>query len=681
MNEPIDKITFEVIRHRLTMVAEEMGIALAQVSSSPVVTEVKDFCTAIFDHAGHLVAMGAYVIGHVGAMQFALRNLLSSAHPGEFDDGDMFIMNDPYLGALHQSDIVILSPVFYEGDPIAWAGCMAHHEDVGSLRPGGASPDATELYHEGLRLPPLKIVRLGKLDVRLMEMLKAMVRTPGQLEMDLFGQISANHTARRRIREIARTFGAVVLRLAMEGIIRATEAKIRDRIARLPDGEWSCQDHADNIGSSNAPICLRLTMTKQGETLTFDFSGSSEQVPGFVNCTFPGTWGGVFTAVVPMLAYDIVPWNHGLSECIRVLAPEGTICNAKPPAPVGGASTRGMWMVANAASRCLSGLLGSTEATKEEATATWYGSNQTVILSGRNGEGRPFTTRLMDTVGGGGGGRDGLDGVDAGGNRNSPSLRMANVELLESRFPVLFLFRRTAQDSGGAGRYRGGLALETAFMPWGVDEIFLTVAGVGTEMSNSLGLDGGLPGAPGAFRVLRSSKPPALLVQEQRSEDDHLWEKLPANVPLLDLGQGEAFRFRNLGGGGFGDPLERDPAAVARDVRNGHVSPQTAERVYGVIAGRDTGIDYLETEATRLRQRRLRLGGEAVLDHVTPASCSACHAAEPWLLTHLRAACLRKMVRPNAVGPLFPEESRFAYEFLYCPACARIVDIELRLES
>ena len=613
MTGTVDPVTFEVLRNKFWQVAEEMGIILVKASSSPVVTEVQDFATVLFDPGGNLVAMGNNVIPHVVPMQFAVRAVIDecSDNPG-INEGDAFIINDPHRGAMHQSDIIITAPVHFRGKLVGWTGCHCHHADVGAMIPGGYTVGAREIYQEGLRLPPVKFIERGVLRKDLWTMLFNHIRVP-HVALDLKAQIAANNVGGKRVAEMCERYGADVVNGAMALLLEHSERHLRARLAELPDGTFRHIDRQDHDGLSPGLHRIVMTVTKEGDSLHFDFTGSSSQAEGFVNCCIGGAWAGVFGVLAPWLASDI-PWNAGLLKVVKVTAPEGCICNAQLPVPVSKGGTGTMWSIRNAAQICLSKLLGCSETYWQNAMANWQGAVPIPTMFGRNQHGHPFTYLIMDGGAGGCGAVAVRDGTDTAGNQVSPAMSIPNIETHEAHHPVLYMFRRQRRDSAGPGKFRGGAGLEEMFTVHGADAVELTLAANGIRVANAEGLFGGLPGSCNYWGVVRRNSAEDDGFHAVQAVDDVSHRMDPLGNECLRLGRGDLFYMRCTGGGGYGDPLEREPEHVLADVKRELVSPQAANAIYGVVIG-NNGIDTAATAHRRAEMRADRRNGSSHARH------------------------------------------------------------------
>ncbi|HVT69661.1 MAG TPA: hydantoinase B/oxoprolinase family protein [Trebonia sp.] len=609
----IDPITFEVIRHKLSAVTEEQAATLKAVSGSPVVTDATDFNNGIYLADGSIVTMGPQVLFHSGSMASVVRNIIKdySDNPG-IGPGDMFILNDPYRGALHQSDVSIVAPVFAGEDLVAWVGSCAHEIDVGGMNFGSWSFKATEIQQEAMLLPGLKIVEGGEIRNDVWQTIMGMSRLPQAIGLDFKAMIAANGVASRRLLELFDRYGLPEVQHVMRLEIEHSERTLRDRLAAMPDGTFRAVDFLEHDGHTNELYAFRLAVTKRGDELTFDFTGTSRQAPGFINCTYSGLMGGVFTAVLAILGAGL-RWNEGLLRPVNVIAAEGTVCNATWPAPVSSATISSVWVVCNVAVTALSRLAAAAEHTAPDANAVTKGSMTVLTLNGTDRDGERYGTFLLDSTAGGGGAYQDQDGLTASGDFNVPRPMITNVESHEAAGPVLYLYRSIMPDSAGPGRMAGGSTVGLALTPHDTDELRAMIVGHGVEVPNSTGLFGGLEGSCNVNRLLpgvRGTDPVAAV----GGYDDLLaWpaagRDLGAKPGFFPLRRGDVLAYSFQGGGGFGDPVERDPALVASDLALGYLSRAMARDVYGVIVDVHGAVDAEATSLRRADIRRQRCGG------------------------------------------------------------------------
>ncbi len=690
-----DPITFEVIRNKLQAIVDEQAIALKAVSGSPVVTDATDFNTGLYLPDGSIVAMGRQVLFHSGTMSTIVRSILSErgADGSGVREGDMFILNDPYRGAVHQPDVSIVAPVFFEGRHVAWGGACAHQLDIGGMNFSSWCYHATEIQQEGMLLPGLKIVHRGEILEDVWQTIMGMSRLPLLLGLDLKAMIAANNVAIRRLGELMARYGGAVVEGAMQDELDASEHRMRARLRELPDGVFRAVDFLDHDGHENRLYEFRLAVHKRDDELLFDLTGSSPQAPGFINCTHSGLRGALFSAVLPVLAPDI-RWNEGLMRPMTIEVPDGLVCNATWPAPVSGGTVSAIWVSMNVGVAALARLAACGRATRAESAAVTKGSMPIFTLAGVDREGEPYGTLFLDSMAGGGGAYGDHDGLTAAGDYCIPRPSIANVETLEAGGPILYLYRRVIPDTGGAGRHRGGATIGVAVTPHETDELHAMLISHGTEVPNSAGLFGGFEGScnsacveagGGESPVGRITGPADLTPATV----------LGAKPGAFLLRRNEVFAYSFQGGGGYGDPLERSPVLVVADVYDGLLSRNEAERRYGVVLD-GAGVDEALTSAAREHARARRLGhtpdrpsGETRawspvlelgpvlgLDEAGATRCRCGYElAAPdgdW-----KEGALTRVVDPAEHGPHVRLHAELELREHICPACARLLESEV----
>jgi N-methylhydantoinase B len=598
----INPVTYEVIRSRLLAITEEMRIALQSVSGSPTVTEASDFFTGLFLPDGSFASMGLQVSFQASVVGHLIRAI--RARPSlTVNDGDMFCGNDPFVGALHQNDVQLTGPIFADGEIVAWAGVECHVTDIGGMDFASWSPKARNAWQEGLRIPCVKLVERGELREDILEMILTATRLPAQLGLDFRAFVATINVARQRMGELIGRYGAKTVAEVMRRMIDASEQRMRARLRELPDGEYHATDFLEHDGHTNALYKLDLHLTKKRDTLTFDFSGSSRQAPGFINCTRSGLVGAVTGSLLPMLAYDM-PWNQGILRTVEIVAPDGLICTATYPAPVGSATVESIWVVSNAVSLALNRMLACSDTYRHRVQAVADGTMATFNLGGKNQYGEPFGLHLMDPLAGGYAAFATKDGFDGGGPNNCPVPCISDVERNEQAVPLFYFHRRLARDTGGAGQYRGGLSTEVALTLAGIDEAEALIMTHGAEVPNTVGIFGGFPGATVVQRWSDQAAVDGVL------SDAAQFKIFGPKPGLIRMRRGDVFSVSWQGGGGFGDPLDRAPEAVLHDLFRSTISGAMAHDIHGVVlAG-----DQLDAAATERRRAELRIARVGRLD-------------------------------------------------------------------
>ena len=684
----MDPITFEIIRHRLYRVIHEAIITLKHVSGSAITNEGHDLMVSLYRADGSLLMGGVGFLHHLTSAAEACKHVIRS-FAGEIGEGDVFLLNDPYTAALHTSDIYLIAPIHYDGALIAWSACFVHVYDIGAVNPGGFSPDSRDIFTEGFSSPGIKLVDGGKMREDVMRTFLNMVRSPEMVTLDVKSMIACNNVASERLRVLMDKYGARAVDEVGRQLIEDSERFLRGRLGEIPDGSWRAREYMDVLGEV---FGVNLTMTKQGEDLTFDFTGSSPQSSYGINCTYWASWGGLFAPLFPMLCHDLT-WNEGLMRPVTMIAPEGTVVNCTRPAPISVATVAAIHAVNMVSGTALAKMLAASETLQGEVTGGWHGSNTAIFVYGRNQRGREVIGIMTESFAGSGGARSFADGVDLGGEMPNPISRYANVETIEANYPIRYLFRKRRLDSGGAGRYRGGTGGEYAIVAHDAPEgeLHFSASGKGTLFPMTEGVCGGHAGAPCRFEwVHADGTDHGTSAEEIRGRREALsWGVFP-------LEGEDAFHARWSGGGGYGDPLQRDPEAVRADVLDDLVSAERARDIYGVVlAGddRDGEVDLAATADLRRRQRSApgRAKAEAAAWGLSPTlaigdgeagkvmQCAGCGArlgpaGAPWK-SHA-------VLREEPIGDLDGMDesaSRVVRRQFTCAGCGALLDTETAL--
>lgn len=602
---PIDPVTFEVMRHRLWAINDEQAMMAARVSGSPVVYEAYDFNSGILTGDGRGLFVGVYIVHHAVPLDIMVRTVLEQWELNDIREGDMFFSNDPWAGALHANDGIMVSPIFWSGEIVAWTGIVMHDSDVGSPVPGSFVVGAADRFGEAPLFPPVKMVENFAIRPDLERAFLRNSRTEELNALNMRARVAALTITHQRIHELIEQYGIDTFLACQEEVIDYVDRIVRQRVREIPDGSWFEQAYIDHDGNNNElyPMCARLT--KAGDRITLDFTGTAPQAPGSINCTRAGLEGGAFGVFLLFLCYDI-PWSVGaLRQIIDIVSEEGTLNNARSPAAVSMGSVMGTWVTQNVVSNVAAKMLMSSSAYRGEAQACWQPSLNGQVIAGADRRGDPFASILMDCCGGGAGARTFADGIDTGGFMQSMSASIPNVETTESRYPVLQVYRRQRCDSGGAGRYRGGVAVEYGLLPHKspgpiTDVVFTS----GASQPEGHGLSGGGPASLALNMVLRSSNVREMYAAgEIPCSADEIQAEVREVLAAKDqtmLALDDCHICLQTGGGGYGDPLRRDPDAVERDVRRGLVSADAAQSIYGVVV---TG-DALDVDATKRERER-----------------------------------------------------------------------------
>lgn len=551
-----DPVTLEVIRNRLDVIAEEMQATLLKSSCSPIVKEGLDASASLFTLDGTTLAQACAIPIHLATLIPAVASILRAFPVQAMEEGDVYLLNDPYLGGTHLPDIAVVMPVFAGGRPIALAATMTHHQDVGGLAAGSVPPNATEIFQEGLRLPPVRWARAGAFDATLTAILRLNVRIPDIFIGDLHAQIAACKIAGLRLGAAAEKFGQLALIAAFGFLIEKSEIMTRKALRSIPDGTYRHVDWLDNDGVElDRRLRIEVAVTVAGEEIHFDLTGTSAQTRGPVNCVPSGSLAAACFAV-RALTDPAIPNNGGCFRPIRLTLPEGTLVNPRPPAAV------------NARSATIKRIAGSmlaafAEVMPERVPAPSAGQLLVIAFGGLRGTGASFVTGEL--LAGGSGAGEGLDGIDAIETDATNCMNLP-AEAMELDAPIRVLSWSLHRDSGGAGTFRGGLGQVKEF------EILPDVRGAVSFSHRGerhfVAAQGAAGGAPGGFA--RS------WIERADGQREEIASKCVAS-----LSPGDRVRVATAGGGGWGPSRERSNEAVAEDLRNGKIGTEAAASVYG----------------------------------------------------------------------------------------------------
>ena len=517
-----DPVQLEIFKSLFHAIAEEMGATLKRTAFSPNIKERRDYSCAIFNAHGDMVAQGDHMPVHLGSMPLSVKAAIETR---EIKPGDVIMLNDPYKGGTHLPDITLVSGVFLKNRLVFYVASRAHQSDVGGMSPG-SMPLAEEIYQEGLRIPPVKVMSAGKLNRDVWDMILANVRTPEEREGDLAAMLGANSTGERRLKEVVEKYGAGQVHRYVEEILRYSERMTRQAISTIPDGTYEAEDFLDNDGINDRPIAIRVRIYVRGSHVTIDFSESDAQAEGSVNAVYAITASAVFYVFRTLVGVSI-PSNAGGMRPLEIIAPEGTIVNARPPAAVCGGNVETSQRIVDVLYRCLA------QAIPDRIPAASQGTMNNVTFGGidpRTGQ----AVAYYETVSGGMGARPTMDGLSGVHTHMTNSLNTP-VEALEHAYPIRIARYSLRRGSGGRGKWRGGEGI--------IREIqFLTKAQL-TLLSDRrrfppYGLSGGEAGESGSNVVVRN---------------DGTEEQFPSKFTTW-VRPGDTISIQTPGGGGWGSP-------------------------------------------------------------------------------------------------------------------------------
>ena len=580
----LDTITLSVIQAALQQTCDEMDLTFSRAAFSPVIAEANDRSDGIYSAVdGSLIAQGSQGLPvFVGVMQYSTRTIIEMIATGRClppEDGDIYIVNDPYLGGTHLMDVRFAMPVFRNGEIFCWLSNTGHWPDIGGSVPGGFSASATAVEQEGLRLPPVKLFKKGVFDTEIHAIICSNIRVADQRIGDIKAQAAALQIGKDRLFQILDRYGDDTVIEAIAELRRRAARQMRTNIAQIADGTYRSKAFVDSDGVVDKPLTIALAVEKSGDTLTFDFAGSSEPCAGPMNSVLATTLSSVYLAMRHI--FPDVPISAGAFEPLIVRRPEGTFLDAKYPRPVSGCAAEVSQRIAEAVFAAL------VQALPDQVTAAPAGSSGNFALGGHDpARGRDYV--MYQISGGGYGGHAGGDGLTNGcstiGISKSPP-----VEIMEQAFPVLYRHYRLREGSGGAGRQRGGFGLSY--------EVELLRG----EARASFVMDHGRTGPQGALGGQDGMVNSVVVVRDGIAHvPPHLSKE--QDIPLK---AGDRVSVGTPGGGGYGDPLQRDPELVLSDVRMGYYPARTAEGLFGVLFSADgEAIDLEATKSIRASATR-----------------------------------------------------------------------------
>jgi N-methylhydantoinase B len=704
----VDPITLQVLRHRLDAINDEQVQVTVRTSASPTVYEVFDLNSALLTPSGESLCVGKFVLGLSltidATVQFILKKF--TRNPG-IHDGDVFFTNDPWVGAAHQNDTVMVAPIFWEEEIVAWSGLSLHEMDVGGPLAGGYGAQARDVYGEAPLIPPLKIVERGTVRADIEDAVLRNSRTPAFNAIDMRGRLAAINRGRARIHEVIRRYGKETFLDTQNAILDLAQQAFTRRLLELPDGTWRQEGFLDY----HRLYRVRLKATKARDRLTFDFRNASKQAPAMVNAPRSLTEGCVMAALLGQICYDM-PWSPAaFKRNVSVLTREGTLVDARHPAGVGQGVTAASYLAQTLVSTALSKMFAATEKYRAEAQANGVPSTKRPVVAGLSRSRENFAITLIDQAGGGGAltYRDGPDSVHLAG---APMMGIGNAEVYERLYPVLYLYRKHAQDTGAPGKYRGGLGTEVALTPHrnpGPMQL-LNLAGCSAH-PEARGLFGGLPAPVQPTILLKGTD---ILGDMAAGKMPKGYEEIACNHrkvlksrEVVTLRSGDIYVGVQTGGAGYGDPLERNPELVLQDYLNGACSREICESVYGVVfepeakavLGEKTTMMRDRLRSARLPSGRARDGAAAqaeemmvhlrlgdAVEVVVPESgrptwrCQRCHWTLGTAQEDFRRHAISREVDLETYSPWnrFGGADTFVAREFCCPGCGLLFDVQPR---
>ncbi len=560
----MDLVTMNILESTMVSICREMGITLMKTSYSTIFNEALDFTCGLADKNGEMIAVAEFCPAQIGGMPLLIKSCVRELEQEGIEEGDVVVHNDPYRGGLHTPEHTFFKPIFVDGELQGYAVSIGHIAEVGGMVPGGFCGEATEIFHEGLRVPPVKIKRRGVDNEDVWKLLLANVRTPRYNYGDLRALISAVDLGERRMKEIFAKYGTKKVEETVSDLLDYSERRMRAELAEIPDGTYRFEDSVENDGIEAKRFDIKVAVIKKGDGVIVDYYGSSPQARGPINATLGVTWSATYNAILH-LTDPTIPKNGGCFRPIKVLAPPGTVVNVDYPAPEVGGNTETHPRIAGAVIGALA------QAIPERAMAAEGCTHCNFVFGGHDKvHDEYFACYDIEVVGWGG--RAYADGNDACDSMNG-NCRVIPVEVFETRFPFLIEDWRFLPDSGGAGKYRGGLGYEKTLLCLN-DEIIASQMTDRHELE-PWGLEGGKPGMRGATLIKPKGEKDWMTVVQAFNKNSS------SKYSNITIRKGDRVKLVMPGGGGHGDPSGRPVEAVAADLSEGYITPEGAKRDYG----------------------------------------------------------------------------------------------------
>ncbi|MBF0277041.1 MAG: hydantoinase B/oxoprolinase family protein [SAR324 cluster bacterium] len=707
----IDPVTYEVIRHNLWNINEEHGATIQRISGSPIAMYALDLNPSLLTEDAEFIYFGPYMQYMSGVTDTQVKWILEnrSENPG-IQEGDMFLANDPWVGAAHQMDVMLICPVFHEGELFCWVTNCLHQYDIGGITPGSFCPAARDAFDEGILIPPVKIVENDVVRKDIEDLYLRSSRKPEMVALDFRAQLAGNISARERVLALIQRYGPRTVKGVMKQIINHAEKAFLNKMSKLPDGVWQERTYIEACRPGDRRTHrVILTVEKKGSTLSFYNEGSAPQ-DGAMNATYSGWRGSVMVAINELLCWDQYFAIGGALRHIKFDPSPGTFNCANFPASVSTAPVQAMEISLYPAYNAISKMIFPDPQMRKDifcigGTSQWPAT----IFRGIDQWGERYGYLLIDPIGGAIGAFSHADGINTGGQARTPICQLPNIEHTEQSFPLLFLYRKEIPDSGGAGKYRGGLSAESCFIPHNTELITQDTLSSGNALPTSPGMMGGYPSTTNQYQFLKKSNVLERMHAQNMPEDIG---ELEGKSVTLQLRQEnftqlpeDVYAVRWSGGGGFGDPMDRDPAEVQADLENFLISPNAANELYGVVLTADGEVDTALTEAKRSEVRRNRVNGgqpghrsgKIILEAAEYLNvkqdengsfwtCAKCDADLGDLKDNFKDHCQLEEKEISRSNPLIGDpidfiDDQVVYRQFYCPGCGTLIENEVAIAS
>ncbi|MBP8309078.1 MAG: hydantoinase B/oxoprolinase family protein [Burkholderiaceae bacterium] len=714
----VDPITYEVIRHNLWNINEEHGATIQRISGSPVAIYAIDLNPSILTEDAEFVYFGPYMQYMSGVTDTQVKWILEyrSDNPG-IRDGDMFLANDPWVGAAHQMDAMLICPVFHEGELFCWVTNCLHQYDVGGITPSSFCPSARDAFDEGLLIPPIKIVENNEIRRDIEALYLRASRRPDMVALDFRAQMAGNTTAKARVLKLIERYGARTVKSVMKKVITNGERAYLAKMESLPDGIWRERVYVECAHAGDRNVYpVHISLQKRGSELIFENEGTAAQI-GAMNCTYSGWRGSIMVVLNQLLCWEQYFAIGGALRHVKFNPTLGTLNCANYPASVSTAPIQAMEISLYPTYNVLSKMIYPDPALRADimcmgGCSQWPGT----LFQGIDQRGEKFGYGLIDPIGGAIGAFAVGDGVSTGGQSRTPISKLPNVEHTEQQFPILYLYRKELVDSGGAGKYRGGQGAQSCFIAWDTDQLTHDAIMSGAAIPSSLGLMGGYPAATNTYAYTLDTDIAARFARSDIPADIADVSGTPYVIQLREHGfkqtPNDVYAVSWCGGGGFGDPLDRDPDRIEADLDGLFVSAQAAHDTYGAVIDPHSGkVDRAATELrrARLRAERLqRLGIAAQRDAPRRSGiklvesslavhlhrdgdgvyhcCAKCGfalgaAGENYKLQALREDLSVMAASPRIADPIVYIDNKVSFRHFYCPGCGTLLDTEIAADD
>jgi N-methylhydantoinase B len=706
----LDPITYEVVRHALWNVNEEHGATIQRLSGSPVAMYALDLNPSILTEDGEFVYFGPYMQYMSGVTDTQVKWILEyrSDNPG-IRDGDMFLANDPWVGAAHQQDVMLICPVFWKDELFCWVTNCLHQYDIGGITPSSFCGSAENAFEEGICIPPVKIIENNEIRRDIEEVYLRASRKPEAVALDFRAQLAGNITARDRVLALIRRYGPEVVKGVMKRILDNAERAFLEKLKRLPDGVWRERTYVECCRPGDRRthrVCL--TARKKGTKLTFENEGTAPQ-DGAMNATYSGWRGSIMVALNQLLCWDQYFCIGGALRHVEFDPTPGTFNCANFPASVSTAPVQAMEISLYPAYNVLSKMIFSDPQMRKDVmciggTSQWPAT----IFRGIDQWGERYGYLLVDPIGGAIGAFSTGDGINTGGQSRTPICKLPNVEHTEQTFPLLFLYRKEVVDSGGAGKWRGGLSAESCFIPHRTEVITQDTLSSGNATPTSPGMMGGYPGSVNVYKFKTDTDIKARLDARLMPTDIDAVEGEEVTLQLRQENflqhPTDVYSVIWSAAGGFGDPFERDGERVRLDVvENRAVSPEAARAIYGVVVRDDGSLDAdatrtLRADKRKARQRAVkRLEGkesQRISENLAlrrganglRTTCARCAADLGSVRENYKDACVVEEHDIGASNPNIGDWRRYiddrpVFRQFFCPGCGGLIENEVARES